>query len=224
MTVRTLDVLRLFGFSDNNTLMGLVWNFGTGEVTAVECVAHKGLRVYMDGFWRTNRRMGEIDYPMPVEVDSFEQGKAWVAYVLHHVHHVAFRERPSWIEEGLALKHLLPWEQARERAKARFTCAVPQKFLRVALTDLRRLAKNATERDLVSFEFDGRVLTLTAMGERTEIAARGEAWDRPYCLPLISFRLGIRLDHAEPTISIYDARFQIYRYSFSLSDGEGPPA
>ena len=136
MTMRTLDALRLLGFSEpKNSFADLVWNFGIGEVSAVECVAEKGLRVYMSGFWQAKdrQRMGLIEYAMLVEVDRLEQCKAFIAYVLHDVHRVPFRERPSWIDEGLALKHLLPWPQS----KCRFTCSVPQKFLRVALTDLR---------------------------------------------------------------------------------------
>ena len=233
MTMRTLDVLRLLGFSEpKNSFADLVWNFGIGEVSAVECVAEKGLRVYMSGFWQTKdrQRMGLIEYAMLVEVDSLEQGKAFVAYVLHDVHHVPFRERPSWIDEGLALKHLLPWP----RSQCRFTCSVPQKFLRVALTDLRRVAKSATESDLVTFEFDGRVLTLTATGKRTEIVAGGQAWDRPYSVPLIQFRRGIRLNRNElaisiggadeVAISIYDTRLQIHRNGFSFSEPAGPSA
>lgn len=235
--MRTLDVLRLLGFSEpKNSFANLAWNFGIGEVSAVECVAEKGLRVYMSGFWQTKdrQRMGLIEYPMLAEVDSLEQGKAWLAYVLHDVHRVPFPERPSWIDEGLALKHLLPWVQALERSRARFKCLVPQKFLRLTLADLRRAAKSATERDLVTFEFDGRVLTLTAMGKRTEIVAGGQAWDRPYSVPLIYFSRGIRFNRSgqaisipetdEVVISIYDNRLSIHRNAFSFSEPAGSSA
>lgn len=96
------------------------------------------------------------------------------------------------------------------------------------------LCGNATERDLVTFEFDGRVLTLTAMGKRTEIVAGGQAWDRPYSVPLIQFRRGIRLnrnelaisigDTDEVAISIYDTRLQIHRNGISFSEPAGPSA
>jgi hypothetical protein len=87
--MKTRDVLSELGFKENwdPRYAGLhpayQYDFGNLELTAFE--SHN--RYFKRVFWFSGVAWGhnslrDIDFEMPLAVDSFEQGVAWIAYVL----------------------------------------------------------------------------------------------------------------------------------------------
>lgn len=58
------------------------------------------------GSYKTERSAGMIDFFLPLEVKSYEQGIALIAYYLRKAD---FAVKPDWLFEGITLKEKLPW-------------------------------------------------------------------------------------------------------------------
>ena len=61
------------------------------------------------GYYITARRAGEFNFFLPLQVESYEQGLAFLAYYLRNAH---LKNKPDWLNHGLALREHLPWVKA----------------------------------------------------------------------------------------------------------------
>jgi hypothetical protein len=110
-----------------------------------------------------------VDFEMPLEVESLEQGTAWVAYGVGE----GFRPlHPTpWLEDGRAWHDRLPWVRRLEEYKARPTCSVEKDWFKVAAKKLRPLAGAASESDLLWFAFNGEPLKIVGCGTAVIVPA-----------------------------------------------------
>lgn len=194
--ISTWDLLLSLGFVPDarvysNPPGGLSLNFGNFELKAIY-VLNRYFRsvIMLMGVMSTARTISEVECEMPEEVESAEQGIAWVTYCLdQHAPGGVFvpaREVP-WLEIGRQYKHLLPWEQQMAAYAARPICWAGRDFVRAALRDLARLLSEADKDAQIVFSFDGEVLMIRVAGGFTAIPARGEKWDRRFCLNATRF-------------------------------------
>src|SRR4051812_10299971 len=91
---------------------GYEFDFGNGKLKAIPGLT----RQFYDGFtflgyFISARKAGEIEFSLPLKVESYEQGIAFIAYYLRNAD---LKIVPQWLKEGLVLKHLLPWERERK--------------------------------------------------------------------------------------------------------------
>jgi hypothetical protein len=120
--VSTWAMLRALGFSEDQTVIsdlrpGLSFDFGNLKLSAGRMVNHWFVPVIvLSGVMSTNRNISSVEAELPVEVESIEQGMAFVAWSLDNATHGQFQPAitPSWLETGRRNRHLLPW--VRERA------------------------------------------------------------------------------------------------------------
>lgn len=109
-----------------------------------------------------------------------QQGLAVLAYSLEDYFKPPF---PDWLMEGLANEKSLPWieeaaEVARQAAlyKARPHCEIDRNFARILRTRLREFFENCSDQAIVSFHFDGQLLSVDFSATPLVIPASGKAW------------------------------------------------
>ena len=172
----------------------------------------------LSGYFIASRIAGEIEYNMPLKLESLEQGLAFLAYACRDC--VPIRPTP-WLVQGRALQDHLPWVKSRREYEARPQCAVAKDWFRLAAKDLRVAAEAATPTDAVEIAFDGASLRI-AYGERVLTwPTSGNAWPGPAKVRLAEMRLlPKRLQGDVVHFDIWEGRIGIGRMRFELIDAE----
>ena len=225
--MKTRDVLSELGFKENcdPRYAGLnpayQYDFGNLELTAFE--SHN--RYFRPVFWFSGVAWGhnslrDIDFEMPLEVDSFEQGVAWIAYVLGRK--FCPKKPALWLEQGQEWADTLPWVRRLKQYEARPCCSVDREWFRVAGKKLRERAGSADANEMASFEFDGDVLRIKTSSALLAMPAQGVAWDRAYYLPLSKLDfLPKRIMRYTVQVSVWEGRLSIDCRLFNLIDASG---
>jgi len=91
---------------------GLSFDFGNFKLEASENV-NRWLRrvIILGGVMATNRTIAVVHFEMPLEVESFEQGVAFVTHCLdsHASGNFESSLPVEWLKNGRQYRHLLPW-------------------------------------------------------------------------------------------------------------------
>jgi hypothetical protein len=111
----TWELLRTLGFAEKERK--LHFKLGSMELEASQ-VWNESLVpvVFLTGLYRSPRTIGMVADELPPEVESREQGLAYLAYYLEG----GLRDLvtvPAWLQEGRSYQHLLPWERHFARTR-----------------------------------------------------------------------------------------------------------
>lgn len=112
--MKTRDVLKRLGFAEDPKLItdeppGYRFSAKFLEIEASEQTNMYLRRVFqLSGSYANGRTLADISFQMPVEVESFEQG---VAFVAHAVGNVESDQPPPWLSQGRQWAGLLPWRR-----------------------------------------------------------------------------------------------------------------
>ncbi|MBC2734811.1 MAG: hypothetical protein HF981_10690 [Desulfobacteraceae bacterium] len=185
------------------------------ELTATQVTNMSFYPVFLlAGVFHDGRTLAEINYQMPLEVESFKQGAAFVAYALRHYQ---FKSPPAWLSNGLQWADLLPWERIRREYEKRPKCTVEWEWFRIAIKKIRNQLKDTDPDSLVSFKFDGEVLRIKTPNELIALSAQGVAWDQDYYVCMASLdELPQRLIRQPVHLDIWEGRLTIGNRSFEL--------
>ncbi|SRR5258708_5976622 len=116
-SVSTYDLLRTLGFQEDGGVLsdeppGLSFDFGNFTLEASRGM-NQWFRpvINIGGIITTERTITVVNFDMPIEVESDEQGTALLAYFLdsHAGESYEPRSPVSWLLEGRRYRHLLPW-------------------------------------------------------------------------------------------------------------------
>jgi hypothetical protein len=208
------NLLRSLGFVEAETKLHL--KFGNLELRASqiwnECLTPI---VFLTGNLSSRQTIAMVAYELPPQIESPEQGLAFLAYALQdHVRHLV--TVPAWLLEGQLYRHLLPWERERAAYEARSHCYVQRDWVRLAFkmlaVELIKLDDNA----LVTFWFDGGVLTIRCVGTVIAMPANGRPWKQRFSLKAGALRkLPSRLMHDTIAFSVWDSAITIGNRRFS---------
>ncbi len=183
--METREVLEELGFQDDwqsitDKAPAYRFDFGNLDLTVAQ-VTSEYLRpeFLFTGVWRTQRSIGMVESSMPLEVESYEQGVAWIAYSLKDA---VLLWEPDWLKQGRQWSVLLPWERRNKAYRERPSCSVLREWFSVASRQLRKLAAAASPADVVSIQFDGEVLKLRWNEMLLAMPAEGKAWPQEYQL------------------------------------------
>jgi hypothetical protein len=221
--VRTRAVFESLGFKEDweaitDQRPAYYYDFGNLRLTAAELMPFGRSRFHFGGVWRGSNSLSMIDFEMPVEVESLEQGAAWIAYGIGE----SFRPlHPTpWLADGRTWRDRLPWVRRMEEYKARATCSVEKEWFKLAVKKLRPLADVASESDLLWFAFDGEALRIAGGSVAVILPATGIAWDLRYAIK------GTQLDHL-PTrlpdpvvIGVWEGTLSVGRRVWTLAQSE----
>ncbi|WP_221066165.1 hypothetical protein [Methylomagnum ishizawai] len=174
---------------------------------------------------------------MPIEVESWEQGAAWVAWCLDDHSPKGIFEPASpipWLVEGRQNFHLLPWERKRAeyaeqqaRFAARPRCTVERAWARLALNTLAEQLEIISADSLVMFDFDGSVLRIGCGEKVIAMPAEGNRWEQPFLISgKVLKNLPKRLMTPSVDFSIWESALRIgnrrYRDDVSMEKVDHP--
>lgn len=211
--IATMDLLREEGFAEDGA--SLKWNFGNGSVSAVDVLdPTRGYVVFVCGSILDARSMQFVELSIPAWFKRRELGIAWLAYACRHLRPA--RHTP-WLQEGLALKDLLPWEAKLRAYEARPQCEVDREWFRLIARLLRDAAATAGPDDGLEFQFDGANFHVTFGGKTYSWPATGGNWTGPAVVELSAMsRLPKRLMRSSISFSVRHEGFEIDRTLFRL--------
>lgn len=172
--IPTREVLRSLGFGDDSSLIsespgdGLSFDFGNCKLAASFCTNMRFQPiVFLHGTLVEPGAMAVIECEMPQEVESREQGAAWVVWCLDQ-YASGRRFEPTrsvaWLDYGREHRSLLPWERQRQAYEARPRCLVDRDWARLAIRKLVQAAATLTPKEPISLHFDGELLRISWTG------------------------------------------------------------
>jgi hypothetical protein len=203
-----MDFLRDLGFLDGCCEMGsscLKFNLDGQTVYAQEQVGlYLRWEVTITGVISTSRTLTMIECALPVEVESREQGLAWIGFALENLPDAL--SAPAWLIEGRAHRHTLPWERERAAYAARPNCRAERDWVRVAWKRLALALTGLNDGAKVHFAFDGLVMTIRPGDGVIAFPASGQAWPQSYSVPAGRLRgfLAQRLMQPSIEFSVWD--------------------
>jgi hypothetical protein len=212
--VSTWDLLRTLGFAEKGRKLHFklrnleleasqVWNEYLAPV------------VLFIALLKGPRTIGMIAEDLPPEVESVEQGLAYLAHYLRewdrHLPAV-----PPWLHEGRSYQHLLPWERRHAAYKARPHCYVEREWVRLAFKKLAKRLADLDDDVPVSFGFDSGVMTIRCDGTVIAMPADGRSWARCYSVQAGALRkLPKRLMKETVGFSVWDSAITIGNRRFT---------
>jgi len=225
MMVLTWDLLVSLGFSKNRNVMsdrpgGLSIDLGNLKLSASLVINRSFQEVVMlCGVISTSRSIAMIETEMPREVESREQGIAWVTWSLDsHVDDGMFTPvvPVPWLAVGRQNRHLLPWDRDLAAYAARPLCQAQRDWVRMSLRKLSEAVAGLDDEAVIIFQFDGEVLSIRC-ASTTLIAmpASGKRWPMRYSLKAKQLRyLPKRLMREMVTFAVWDSALTIGSLSY----------
>jgi hypothetical protein len=198
------------------------YDFGNIQLTATQVTnLHFKAVFLLGGVARDERSGGMIDFQMPLEVESFEQGVAFIAYAIRDFS----PQKPTpWLEQGRQCAELLPWVREMRMYEGRPHCSVDWEYFRVTVQKLREQLSSADPSEVVSFEFDGEVLRIKTPHALFAMPARGVRWDQRYFLQMSKLDfLPKRITHRPVSFSIWEGKICIGSRLFPLVNPDSLP-
>jgi hypothetical protein len=111
--VKTRALLETLGFQEDweaitDQRPAYAYDFGNLRLSAAEVMSNYLRPCFLFGGIELGARsIGQVEFEMPVEIESFEQGVAWISYGIGE------RFRPCfptpWLADGRMWKEQLPW-------------------------------------------------------------------------------------------------------------------
>lgn len=184
----TRNVLEQLGFTPTERLItekqpSYFFDFGNLKLEAAQVTNFKFKSVFtLSGVQRSEDSMRVVDFEIPLELESYEHGVAWLWWGLNGgslaIAHRTFDPdiEPTWYSDGERWQDRLPWIKRMIEHKARPQCVVERDWLKVVSKKLRTLAVDAHEARLVSCCFDGTFLEIVVDGKVWKIQGWGKPW------------------------------------------------
>jgi hypothetical protein len=221
--VNTRSLFETLGFQKNweaiaDELPAYAYDFGNLYLEAAQVMSMRRYLVpvfLVGGVIQDARSIARVEFEMPLEIESFEQGVAWISYGIG----ADFQPRipTPWLDAGPTWENHLPWVRDLRAYERRPKCSVEKDWFRVATKKLRALAAAASESDLAWLAFDGEALRVAVCGATVIVPAAGKAWDTRYAIK------GTELDHlpkrlTDPVlVSIWDGKLTIGNRVWTLA-------
>lgn len=119
-----------------------------------------------------------LEQQMPLEVESVDQGKAFVAWCFRDFLDEPYKTQitPYWLAEGHNHFDLLPWKRRSAQYEARSRCYIRREWARVALKQLGEHLEQAEANETAAFSFDGEVLRIRCGSNLIVVQAEGKSW------------------------------------------------
>lgn len=218
--MNTRSLFETLGFQENWEAIAdehpaYAYDLGNLYLTAAQVKSRWFRPVFsLGGVVQDARSSGPVEFEMPLEIESFEQGVAWISHGIGS----DFRPRipTPWLADGRAWKDHLPGVREMKCYERRPRCSVEKDWLRVAIKKLLPVAAAASETDLVWLAFDGEALRVAGCGMTIIVPAAGIAWHTRYAIK------GAELDHlpkrlSDPVlVSVWDDKLTIGNRVWSL--------
>lgn len=182
--ISTRDLLVDIGFEPviatyTDLQPGYRFNFGNFVLHASQ-VTSKYLRpeILFTGTIVTTRSISAVEFSLPLNVDSYEQGLALIA---HGIGRSFIPLLPApWLDQGRKWEEHLPGRHELRLYEQRPRCQVESKWFRVAVKKLIAIGETANVNDEFSVSYQDNVLRFDLSGQILVMPATGLAWSKTY--------------------------------------------
>ena len=199
-------------YSEQET--GLSYDFGSFQLTAARMMNLQMREAWhLSGLVATSRSIAQIEFEMPLQVDSAEQCAAWIAWALEHQlcdERLVASMKQELVILGLQHQSTLPWVRQQATHAARPHCWVERSWMRLLLKTLAGHVSKDDPDDRISIRFDGAVLSFHGRDWTIPVPASGNAWTAPYAIKVRDFSsFPARLMQTEIGVSIWEDKLTI---------------
>lgn len=194
---------------------GLAYDFGSFQLTAGRMMNLQMREAWkLSGLASTSRSIAQIEFEMPLQVDSAEQCAAWIAWALEHQlprnERLVVSLKQELVILGLLHQSTLPWIRRQTAYAARPQCWVERSWMRLLFKTLAGHISKDDPDDRVSIRFDGAVLSFYARDWTIPVPASGNAWTATYAINVRDFsNFPARLMQIEIGVSIWEDKLTI---------------
>jgi hypothetical protein len=179
--IYTNEVLKQIGFKElhnpdkSDFIDSFEYDFGSFKLKVRVLMNRRFKQVYhFSGILKTERSNNMIDFEVPMEVESFEQGVAYISYGLGSRFNSSIS--PQWYLDGLNWKNQLPWLKANEEFRNTPSAYIQHDYFKLIEKKMSAIAINAKEDETTTFSFDGEILRIVCSGNLIVTQAVGKAW------------------------------------------------
>ena len=130
------------------------------------------------GVLSDERSISMIDFALLLEVESYEQGVALIAYGIPS-DFTPLHPTP-WLEQGRAWEEHLPGRRERRLYQRRPQCHVDADWFRVASKKLRSIGQAADADVVFTLTYRDEILKFDLPGYTLVMSATGKSWPRSY--------------------------------------------
>ena len=193
----------------------LQFDFGNCKLKAIEGVN----RFFQEGFtllgnYFSDRKAGELEFFLPLQTESYEQGIAFIAYYLRNAD---LKIKPVWLSEGLDLKEHLPWEKNMKAYYEKPEANIEHEWFRVLVNKLKVLVSKSNDEDVTTFSFDGNVLEIFCNTQKFVLNGVGNEWKQTATVKTKSMDfLPKRIQNKDISIYIWDNMLHIGNRAFKI--------
>lgn len=205
--METLQVLERIGFKPSG--FGYSFDFGGLNLKAVIGLnLSMNYGVHFAGVFRNARSFSEIQFSIPEEVDSYEQGLGYLAYFLQKY---PIESPPQWLTDGQQYIDDLPFlvERRKQLWEAEYAnqVTVDHQLFKLNLKKMRALLEASGDQfQELRLSFKGQVLKIEIGSEVFVFNGSGADWTQEYTfessvlkkipprLPRRDFTIGVQND------------------------------
>ena len=186
---------------------GLSYDFGDFQLTATRVM---NLQVreawHLFGLVAASRSVIQIEFEMPLQVDSAEQCAAWIAWALEHQlcnERLIASLNQELVILGLQHQSTLPWVRQQAAYAAHPNCWVERSWMRLLFKTLAGHVSKDDPDDRISIRFDGAVLSFHGQDWTIPVPASVNAWIATYIIKVRDFSsFPVRLMKTEIGVSV----------------------
>jgi len=167
-----MSILIKIGFQSTGN--GLEFDFGNCKLKAIQSINQDFKEGYnFFGYYISERRAGEISFFLPLRVESYEQCIAIIAYYLRKAD---LKDKPEWLQAGLALEEQLPWKKAMKAYDENPHAILEHEWFRIIVKKIRLLSSASTDEDITTFSFVDSVLKIVCNNQTIIVGGLGKNW------------------------------------------------
>lgn len=209
--VSLIRILIEVGFKPKQ--QSLIYNFGKLNIFASQGVNERlqDCFLFMGSYIGKNSAI-ELEFSLPLEVESYEIGLALIAY---HFKRAGMEPMPEWLKTGLSLQHMLPWEKERIAYNAAPKALIEYEWYRLLIKKLRKKAEEAEDSHISIFSYEKGVLKVVLGNEVIAILGSGNDWETEAKIKTKSLIiLPKRISSRDGLVYIWKAELNIDRCRF----------
>ena len=211
----TLDALVALGFEHREPEFGMEavgYRFRYLDLKASATISmYFRPDVLLSGVLNTGRTLSQIEHHLSGDLGTPQEAAAWVSYVLKS-DRSDLEPLPAWFLEGDRHWDLVP--PAREKQAIRESlqayqaspkCSIDREYARPLRRKLQAALSEIAREAEMTFNFDGRVLSIGLCGLVHEVVASGESWPSSYQVTVSSkMRMPARFTSSTVEVNVFE--------------------
>ena len=178
--------------------------------------------VLLSGVLNTGRTLCQIEHHLPASLGTPQEAAAWVSYVLKS-DRSDLEPLPAWFLEGERHWDLVPAAREEQENRKRLEayraayhaspkCFIDREYARLLRRKLQAALSEITGEAEMTFNFDGRVLSIALGSAVHEVVASGESWPSSYQVTVSSkTRLPPRFTSSTVEVNVFEDYLRLAR-------------